>query len=368
MGYEFGMIRSYLVCLCLVFPSLRVLAQQQAIPTAPASAIPISADNHITLDVVVNDKSGAPVAGLQQNDFTILDNKQPQKILGFQAAGETSSADAAVEIILIVDAVNTSVSAVGYERDQITKFLRQDDGKLARPLSIGLLTDSGFNLQPAASRDGNAIAASLAQHETGLRSITRSQGFYGAADRQQLSLRSLGQLAQYEEKRPGRKIVIWISPGWALLSGPRIDLSKKDQQGIFNMIVEVSTQLRRSSIALYSVDPLGTTDAGGFRTFEYQQYLKAVTAPRQVQLGDLALQVLAVQSGGRVLNSNNDITAEIERCVRDANAYYVLSYDAPPADDPNEYHAVQVKLARPDLKAQTSSGYYAQPVRPRTAR
>jgi hypothetical protein len=43
---------------------------------APAS----STDRHIVLDMVVTDKSGKPVAGLQQQDFTLLDNKQPRKI------------------------------------------------------------------------------------------------------------------------------------------------------------------------------------------------------------------------------------------------------------------------------------------------
>jgi hypothetical protein len=42
-------------------------------------------DGKIHLDVVVTPKSGAPVNGLQQQDFTILDNKVPQTILAFQA-------------------------------------------------------------------------------------------------------------------------------------------------------------------------------------------------------------------------------------------------------------------------------------------
>lgn len=42
-------------------------------------------NRQITLDVVVTDKSGKPVAGLQQQDFTLLDNKEPNKILSFNA-------------------------------------------------------------------------------------------------------------------------------------------------------------------------------------------------------------------------------------------------------------------------------------------
>ncbi len=322
-----------------------------------------SSDTHITLDVVANDKSGRPVSGLEQQDFTVFDNKQARKILSFQAIDGPAAA-APVEIILIVDSVNTSFNNVGYEREQIDKFLRQDGGKLALPVSLAFFSDFGLNLQGAPSRDGNALVAYLDHNETALRTIRRSQGFYGAADRSQLSVRAVVQLAQQEQNRPGRKIVIWVSPGWPLLSGPEMQLTPKDEQQIFNTIVGISTQLRQSRITLYSLDPLGTLDSGGFRTFYYEQFLKGVISPRQALLGDLGLQVFAYQSGGRVLNSNNNVAGEIETCVRDANAYYVLSFDAPPADGPNEYHALEVKIGRPGLKAQTRSGYYAQPVRP----
>ncbi|HEY2548237.1 MAG TPA: hypothetical protein VGI46_19350, partial [Candidatus Acidoferrum sp.] len=39
----------------------------------------------ITLDVVVTPKSGAPVSGLQQQDFTLLDNKAVETITSFKA-------------------------------------------------------------------------------------------------------------------------------------------------------------------------------------------------------------------------------------------------------------------------------------------
>jgi len=63
-----------------------------------------------------------------------------------------------------------------------------------------------------------------------------------------------------------------------------------------------------------------------------------------------------------VLNSNNDLIGEIETCVRDANTYYILSFAPEPADGPNDYHAIEVKIARPKVKAQTLAGYYAQPL------
>ena len=319
-------------------------------------------NREITLDAVAVDKSGKPIAGLAEQDFTVLDNKQPQKIASFHAVMRASATpDPPVEAILLVDEVNGSFRAVAQARQQIQKFLGEGGGELARPVSLAYLSDAGLTMGEAASQDGKALIAQLNQRKGTLRTINRSQGFYGAGDRVQLSLRALAEVASDEAKKPGRKLLVWISPGWPLLTGPNIQLSSKDQQSIFNSVVALSNALRQARITLYSVDPLGTADAGGFRTFYYKQFLKGVTAPSQVQIGNLALQVFAARSGGLVLNSSNDVAGEIEQCVTDANAFYVLSFEKRGADGPNEYHALEVKVDRPGMSVRARSGYYSQP-------
>ncbi|HEX4020190.1 MAG TPA: VWA domain-containing protein [Acidobacteriaceae bacterium] len=356
--------RVWIVFFCLSLPAF---AQSGAVTGAltgqsKAESPAASASRHIALDVVVADSSGKPIPGLQQQDFTVLDNKQQQKILSFRAVDTTTTTESPAQIILLIDMVNTSFHSVAYERDQIEKFLSQNDGHLAHPVSMVLFTDTGAQIENGSSQDGHALIATLNKNGTALRSITRSTGFYGAVDRVQLSLNTLRTLASHEATLPGRKIVVWISPGWPLLTGPRIDLSYKDQQGIFNSIAAISTELRQARITLYSVDPLGTSDTGGFRLDYYRTFLKGVAKPTQVQPADLALQVLAYQSGGKVLNASNDVAGEIAACAQDADAYYTLSFDAPPADHVNEYHGLQVILnGKPGLKARTRTGYYAQP-------
>ena len=77
---------------------------------------------------------------------------------------------------------------------------------------------------------------------------------------------TLQELAVREASRPGRKIILWVSPGWPLLSGPNIELTTKQQENLFAHIVSLSTILREGRITLYSVDPLGTADAASSRT------------------------------------------------------------------------------------------------------
>ncbi len=330
-------------------------------PAYPQQVPPDSANQPITLDVVVADKSGKPLAGLQQQDFTILDNKQPQSIVSFHAIERAATADPPAEVVLVVDEVNTSFEHVSVARQEVEKFLHQNGGELALPVSLTFLTDTGLTIGKSSSRDGKVLTDELNQNKNGLRTINRSQGFYGAGDRFQLSIRAVEQIAEYEMTRPGRKLVVWISPGWPLLSGPRVQLTTKDQQGIFNSIVGLTNGLRRAGVTLYAVDPLGMSDAAGLRTTYYEQFVKGVKAAKNAQAGNLGLQVLAAQSGGRVLNSSNDVAGEIATCLNDANAFYVLSFEALPGDGPNEYHALTVKVDKPGVTARTRAGYYAQP-------
>ena len=348
--------------LCLSFP---VLAQQSTVPAAtvgehlspPAPA----ADHQITLDVVVADRAGKPVSGLQQQDFVVTDNKKPQRVVSFHAVDGDTSASDPIQIILLVDEANASFSSIAFERDALRKFLGRDGGKLPVPVSMIFFSDTGTEMQNGTSRDGNALIASFEDHEAKLRTIRRSTGFYGAVERFQLSLNTLQSIASVEAAKPGRKILIWISPGWPYLSGPRINLSRQEQEGLFHTIVTISTALRHARVTLYSVDPLGTNDAGGFRTFYYEEFLKGVAAPKDAQAGNLSLQVIATQSGGRVFNSNNDLAGLIATAAADASTYYVLSIETPPAEHVNEYHAVEVKTERPGLIVHTRTGYYSQP-------
>ncbi len=303
------------------------------------------------------------MAGLQQQDFTVLDDKHPTAIVAFHASGETNKADSPLQGIVLVDAVNTPFQGVGYQRQELAKFLRQDGGQLPIPMSLIFFTDASAQIQPVATRDGNALAESLNSNQSGLRVIGRSQGFYGATERVEMSLRTVEELATYEAKQPGRKLVVWLSPGWPLLSGPNVSLTEKDQQGLFNTIVTLSDELREARVTLYSIDPRGAEDAASPNQLYYQEFLKGVGAAEKARSGNLALQVLAVQSGGRALTSSNDIANSIKSCLEDAKAFYTISFDAAPADGPNEYHSLQVKIGKAGLTARTRTGYYAQPYR-----
>jgi VWFA-related protein len=325
-------------------------AQQSSPPTQPVNA-------SINLDVVVSPNSGPPVGDLQQQDFTVLDNKVAQNITSFRAV---DGRQAEVDVILVVDAVNAGYNTVAYERDQIDKFLRADKGDLIHATSLVVLSDSGIQSVEDFSKDGNKLSASLDRYTVSLRFLNRSAGFYGATERFQLSLEGLHEVVRREARRPGRKLMIWISPGWPLLSGPEVEMGSKVQQQLFADVVSFSTDLLQSRITLYSIDPFGTQE-NVIRAFYWQNFLKGISKPTQVLPANLALQVLATQSGGVALYANNDIAALLQTCLADTRAYYEVSFDPPAGSGSNEYHRLEIRVAKHGLTARTRQGYYSRP-------
>jgi VWFA-related protein len=333
--------------LCASFLSTALLCAQQSTAPGPAPA------STINLDVVVTAKSGPPVGSLQQQNFTLFDNKSPRPIASFKASQDP------VHVILVIDAVNTDYQVIAYERQQLDKFLHANGGTLAGPMMLAFFTDDGIQMQQAYSTNGNELSSSLDGYSVSLRNIRRSSQYQGI-DRFRLSLTALGQLLTSQENLPGRKMILWVSPGWPLLAGPRIELDGKQLDQAFSSIVGLSTELRRAQATLYAISPLGSGEGVG-RSNYYEDFLKGVKKPGDATLGALSLQVLATQSGGLVFFGSNDVPSLLQKCMEDAKAYYELSFVPPPADHRDEYHSLQIQVNKPGLTARTRQGYYAQP-------
>jgi VWFA-related protein len=332
--------------LVLALCSIGVQAQQAAPP----------ASNRMVLDVVVTPRSGPPVSGLQQQDFTILDNKTPQTISSFTALG---GPQAPIEVVLLIDTINADITTVTIERAQIDKFFKANDGHLPYPTSLAIVDDSGLRMGDTPTKNGNLLSAALAQSDLGLRSIHKDTGVTNDADRMHLSLVAMQKLAVKEAPRPVRKIVLWMSPGWPLLSDPNLNYDAKQTQQLFHQAVVMNTLLRRAGITLYSINPAGADE--GVHQLDYEQFLKGASKPIQALPGYAALQVIAIQSGGEALTGNNDVASQLDRCLTDFTAYYELTFDPPPGDHRDELHSLQVKVSQPALTARARTTYYSQP-------
>src|SRR5271169_1331957 len=96
--------------LCASFVGAAMLCAQQNAAPGPAPA------SRIDLDVVVTANSGPPVRDLQQQDFTLFDNKTPRHLTSFQAVTGSQNT---THILMVIDAVNTSYESIAYERAEV---------------------------------------------------------------------------------------------------------------------------------------------------------------------------------------------------------------------------------------------------------
>jgi len=331
---------------------------QQTVPIEPPK-LAAGQPSMLTFDVVVTDKAGKPVTDLQASDFALLDDKHPAKIVSF--AAHTPDANNQEIAVLAIDLVNEGFNGVSQARSQIEDMLRGPDGKLLFPVAVVLVTDTGVKELAAPSTDAGLLEKDLQADQGELRDLGRSGGFWGAAERMQTSLNSLDEVMRSLGRMEGRKMLIWVSPGWPIFDNPTLIVTSRQQQNIFDQLVALSDTMAQDQITMFDVDPLGTWDAGDFRTFLWEGFVKPVKRWQQAQPADLALQAMAVQSGGMVLNSSNDVAGELAKCVREGDAWYTLTFAPEKADQPNTWHDVAVKLDKAGLTVKTRNGYYAEP-------
>jgi VWFA-related protein len=324
--------------------------------TSPAATA--AKQKPIFLDVLVTDNSGKPVAGLEPFDFSLLDENQPRKILGFRRTDGTvgSKLDPPVEVIIVLDALNMPYQVAARFRLEIGKFLRENGGHLSQPVSIYMLTSSGLRVQPAPSRDGNALATMLDQSTGTVRARDLTGGVYALEEQFKTSYQTISGMAENLSRKPGRKVVIWLGPGWPLLTERFFIQTNVSRGTYFRQIATLQNKLRDARVTLYSLFA-----TAGLTNVLYQGYLKPVREERKMEIGNMALQVLALHTGGRVMEPSNDVKGQIDACVAEIGEYYTLAFMPPPAAKPDEYHDVKVQVSKPATNVSTITGYYNEP-------
>lgn len=308
----------------------------------------------IHLDISVTDSHGETVAGLNEQDFEVVDEGHPDKVMSFHAFGASSAQpDSPVQVVLFVDTyckrfVDTfCMSSTTASRIQVgvEQFLRQKSGHLAQPLSIFGLSDDGlWTVAHHDSTDGNTLASDFA---------SANKVFL---NRHSDALQALAFVATAQRRKRGRKVLLWIGPGCGRGTGTFPPSSNKGQK-TFDQIYWFTTLFREARLAIDEI----SVDQDGSCKNTYQRYLSGVRTERDADQRFLYMKVLAIQSGGNVVDDGQDLVAAMNRSVQRARNFYTLSFDPPLAVQSHEYHGLQVLVNKPGLMARTNTGYYDEP-------
>ncbi len=334
--------------------------------TGPSSSAAGIVSRTVTLDVQVSDSSGKPVTGLLQDDFKLIDNKQVRPLTAFSEAGaENATSTTPVEVVLLIDGIIAPPATLSDLHRNLAVYLHAAGAQLPLPMSLAFLTPEGLKTQNQATRDPALLLANLDNNP--IPQVERQgEGYLYSAQLRENSLKALVLMADKLNRRPGRKLLIWISPGWGAFEAETSQKSRKEMEGLFTFAANLSNGLRQAGITLYSVDPWGTSDAALAGTRRYENFVKGGTSTKDADNGDLMLQVLAAQSGGLVLYGSNNIAKLVSQCIADGRSFYQISFDAPTAANPDEYHKIEVQVNKPGsnksgYKVRTRTRYFAEP-------
>lgn len=328
---------------------------------APKAQTP-ARPKRVGLNVVVTDAWGKPVGNLRPWDFRVLDNGKPSKIQYFRAFHPSPEPNTSLEVLLVLDALNNSPQEQAIARNETIRFLERNDGRLPHPVTLMVLSDKGLEVQPRPSADGKREVKMLRKLSPRISVFNPAMGLQGEIERFNLSLEQFRLIAENETHRPGRKVLVWVGSEWPLLQEKGVLTSLKDNSKYFDNLVELSNWLLEGQTQVCTVSPLDSTAGAALTNPEfYKAFLTPVARAQDASSGNLAVDVLAVQSGGQVLGPGNDMAEQISRCVAGPDLSYQLTFQPETSPAPGSYHSLKVTVNQPGMTVRTSSGYYAQP-------
>ena len=301
-------------CTLAGVPGRRASAQAQA-PAAASPAIR-TGTRLVVVDVVVEDAEGHPVHGLQRDDFSLTEKKQPQTLRHFEEhsttappkpgppfpplpAGQftdyTPTPPSGALNVLLLDALNTPMTDQAYVRYQLQRFVKKaPPGMRIAIFGLGqrLYMLQGFTSDPATLRDvvehklvprashllddpagtgaqppqmsGMATdmatnAPAMAQVASSLQQFEAETNSFQTRMRVQYTMDAFNTLAHYLSAFPGRKNLIWFSGAFPINIPPDPNLSNpfgvmESTDAEFRETTNLMTQ---SQVAVYPVDARG---------------------------------------------------------------------------------------------------------------
>lgn len=364
----------------------------------------------VTTDVIARNDAGMFIADLTKDNFTVLEDGQPQKIESFTLiqGGRTFNlvtppAPVAQEGLVLPAARSRSNDAVGrvllilvddlHFEPELTPHVRRlmqtivetlvHEGDLASIVSTG---PSFVEVGPTYDRKllmeaANKIRGSGYVPSEIFKMMENSQGPGDIRNRAQLAFyTAYNILAQLETVANRRKAVIYISTGydfdpfasgragtdrvmggrWGEPVGELIDQNNPyfskgrvtADIDLYRLTRELTLSANRANASIYTIDPrglAGVIDAGQYvDQSDWRTYL-------QKTIG--SLRYLADETGGFAIVDTNDFAGALKRVDAETSDYYVLGYYSTNPDPTKRTRQLEVKVDRPGVAIASRRAY-----------
>lgn len=396
----------------LVFLVTVGLVAQEFTPTEPLIKITVGL---VQVDAVVTDNAGNAIRDLGAEDFRILQDGKAREITSFsyvdtsarQAVGtkrgpgprllEVNRGSVRRTIAVVADDLAMSMHSINRVRTHLRKLIDEDKGdddlmaivrtSASNGFANGFTTDNRILhaaldelwWRPGAALGtrpgGLSVAAAIGNRplvgDSRTRMLTQLSGSSSPSQffEERTMAGSLGALQHTIRGMrglPGRKAVIFFSEAAFIFDPNRIEGSvgsgSLDRLHLFRMVVD---EANRSGVVIYGLDPrgvggdpVGILSSGRPDPRNRDPSVTRPSLPRTFTAAQEGLFFLARQTGGLFLQNSNDIAGLVKNTMDDMSGYYLLGY-APDSETFNrDFHKIEVKLNRKDLRVRSRRGFF----------
>ncbi len=270
----------------------------------------------VNVFVNVTDTNGAPVAGLNKEDFLVSDNAHPQQIAVFEKQSEVP-----LSLVLAIDTSGSTRKDAAVEQKAAHEFVHA----LLRPVDQMALYDFNSDV-----REVVGFTNSPRRMDEGLGSLSKgpATAFFSAVF---LASQSLGAR---HTALPARKVLLLISDGSNTVKG--------------TTYAQALEQALRGEVMIYSIiDVPIAADAG------------------RDTAGEHAMITLSEETGGKYYYADAaGLEAAFRHVSDDLRTQYLLGYYPHGGlAGAGAFHAIGVQLAHPrNEQLHYRSGYYSVPI------
>jgi VWFA-related protein len=347
------------ITLLAMVPSLGLLGQGQQPSEVPTIHVTSSL---VFLDVTVLDKKGRPVVkGLTRDDFTITEDKKPQRIFSFEAPQEhadissdgPNSGSKAPLSIFVIDLLNSSFEDAAFIRYSMRKYLAAQPRQLDSPAEMMVVGNQSLEMIQSYTRSRDDLLFALDHLPAALPYKAGSPSFLD--ERFMQSIEALQEIALQNRGVPGRKNIVWVGHG-----GPSINtaflLGSIDRLNRY--MHDTTNLLVNSRISLFVIYP-------GLKVQGSEMHISAQSADADISntdpfAGDINFGVFVNETGGRLFYNRNDVDAQIGHSEQLGSQYYTLTYQPQEDYSDGKFRHIRVALRDPNLQVVTKAGYFSR--------
>ncbi len=315
----------------------------------------------IVVNVLVTDRNGKPLLGLQKENFRVFEDGEEQEIQNFFPV------DAPFSVGLLLDTSFSTVGKLARIQDSAIEFLDQihpDDEVMVISFDDEVYLDADF------TRDKGAVERAIDRTRSGQGTLLYEAVYLGM---QQL------------REQPHRKVMVLFTDGVDMISpttsaGETVDLAKEAEITIypifFNTKADALARLRNprlggpgpsgtpSSSPLPFPLPLPTPrrdprDPGGrFPEEEGREQVERMYQQARYYLGQLA----EVTGGARFEAAGNlsDLEEAFSRIAEEMRSLYTIGYVPSNSQEDGKFREIKVRVNLEEGRVRTRQGYFSR--------